>query len=45
MGERGVVLTVEVDLGNSNRFDPVLTSHIGDFGQATGRPWTGPGHA
>ena len=29
MGERGVVLTVEVDLGHGNRFDPALTSHIG----------------
>jgi len=29
MDERGVVPTLEVDLGYGNRFDPVLTSHIG----------------
>jgi len=45
MGERGVVLTVEVDLGHGKRFDPVLDQPYQDTGQVTGRPRTRPGYA
>ena len=42
MNRKSVVLTVEVDLGHGNPFDPDLTSYFGIPGQATDRLCTRP---